>query len=84
MSFPLRSCVACRRVRPKAELLRVARSRGAGPRVDARGPGRGAYVCPETECVERAIGRGGLTRALGAGLAEDEAARLRSMVGGSA
>ena len=27
-------------------------------------PGRGAYVCPERECVERAVGSGRLSHAL--------------------
>jgi predicted RNA-binding protein YlxR (DUF448 family) len=75
--------VACRRVRPKRELLRIARTVGALPRLDATGPGRGAYVCPEPECVRRATERGGLARALGTGLAEAEVVRLERQVGGT-
>jgi predicted RNA-binding protein YlxR (DUF448 family) len=63
---PIRTCVGCRNRRPQGELLRVAR-RGDGsvyadPR--RRGPGRGAYVCPDVGCVARAIDSGGLRRAL--------------------
>ncbi len=63
---PIRSCVACRARRPQAELVRVARRPDGSVHVDAggRGPGRGAYVCPEGACVARAIASGGLRRAL--------------------
>jgi predicted RNA-binding protein YlxR (DUF448 family) len=82
MAKPLRSCVACRRVRAKAELVRVARPAGDDPRLDLAGtsPGRGAYVCREPACVDQAIRRGGLTRALRAALPPDQATRLRAMV----
>ena len=34
-----------------------------GPNED-RGPGRGAYVCPDESCIDRALRGGGLRRAL--------------------
>lgn len=34
-----------------------------GPNQD-RGPGRGAYVCHDESCIERALRAGGLRRAL--------------------
>ena len=49
---PERMCVACRRRRPKRELLRVVLT-PEGPVIDPSGkkPGRGAYVCPDQpEC----------------------------------
>jgi predicted RNA-binding protein YlxR (DUF448 family) len=53
---PVRHCVACRRARPKRELLRVVRRPGGEVALDADGTaaGRGAYVCPEQGCVARA------------------------------
>ena len=62
---PQRTCVGCRRVRPKMEMIRLARTPGGTVVVDraARAPGRGAYVCPRAECVERARRRlGGALR----------------------
>jgi predicted RNA-binding protein YlxR (DUF448 family) len=52
---PQRTCVACRRVRPKAELVRLV-IRGERVVQDGSGAmaGRGAYVCPEPACVRRA------------------------------
>ena len=70
---PIRSCAGCRRRRPQAELVRVASQPGGivtvDPRVPvlgrpSRSPGRGAYVCPEPACVERAVATGALARAL--------------------
>ena len=65
-------CVACRARRAQRELLRIART-PEGVRVGpaARSPGRGAYVCPDPDCVERAVRRGG--RALGRALRTDAA-----------
>ncbi|WP_018466954.1 YlxR family protein [Calidithermus timidus] len=50
--IPERMCVACRRRRPKRELLRIVLT-AEGPVIDPTGkkPGRGAYVCPDqAEC----------------------------------
>ncbi|MER3537180.1 MAG: DUF448 domain-containing protein [Thermus sp.] len=46
---PERMCVACRRRRPKGELLRLL-LRQAGVEIDPTGkkPGRGAYVCKDS------------------------------------
>lgn len=68
---PQRTCVGCRRLRAKGELLRIART-PAGVRFDPHQllPGRGAYVCPDPDCIAAAARRGAtnLRRALrGAG-----------------
>lgn len=64
---PIRTCVGCRRARPKDELLRIARTRD-GLRFDPhrRLPGRGAYLCPLPTCIDAATRRdaAGLRRAL--------------------
>jgi uncharacterized protein len=53
---PQRTCVGCRRVRDKGDLVRIARAPGGPVLVDRTGDaeGRGAYVCPDPECIERA------------------------------
>jgi predicted RNA-binding protein YlxR (DUF448 family) len=53
---PQRTCIGCRRVRGKSDLVRIARSAGGTVSVDRAGhaEGRGAYVCPEPACIERA------------------------------
>jgi predicted RNA-binding protein YlxR (DUF448 family) len=53
----LRTCVGCRQVKPRAALVRVVRGGDGIVRVDVPGtaPGRGAYLCADPSCVERAI-----------------------------
>jgi len=63
---PLRTCLACRRRRPKRSLVRLVRRADGTVAVDAAGvaPGRGAYVCAEDPaCVERALKAGRLSQA---------------------
>lgn len=62
---PSRTCVGCRRARPKALLVRLVRLQNGTVVVDAGTPpaGRGAYVCPDTECLERGLSRGRLGHA---------------------
>ena len=71
-SAPERTCVGCRRTRPKHDLVRLVR-RDADVLVDlgAVRPGRGAYVCPDVACVDAARLRGArsLRRALPGGTA---------------
>jgi predicted RNA-binding protein YlxR (DUF448 family) len=51
--------------RPKSELVRLVASDGA-PRVDITGKanGRGIYLCPDEDCLEKALKRKALTRGL--------------------
>ena len=62
---PTRTCIGCRRVRPQRELARLVRGRDGRVIVDERGraPGRGAYVCRDAECVDKALRAGQLTHA---------------------
>ena len=62
---PMRMCVGCREMKPKRELVRVVRSE-TGIVFDKTGklPGRGAYVCPKHECLDRAIKTHTLEKAL--------------------
>jgi len=75
---PVRTCVGCRRARPKRALQRIARTPdGVHVDPDARLPGRGAYLCPDRDCIAAARRRGNapLRRALrGAGADETTAA----------
>ena len=59
-------CVACRTSRPKRELQRVVRTPERDVVFDPTGrlAGRGAYVCQGTACLELAIKKGALARAL--------------------
>ena len=56
--IPMRQCVGCREMRQKNELVGVIS-------LDFRGkaPGRGAYLCPNSECLKKAIRAKALERA---------------------
>ena len=60
---PRRTCVGCRRVAPRRELVRFVAGPD-GPVEGAGRPGRGAWLCPDPDCLERAARRGALARAL--------------------
>ena len=65
--IPLRQCLGCREMKPKAELVRVVRSPEGTVSVDLRGkaPGRGAYVCRSAGCLKKALRSRAVGRALG-------------------
>ena len=64
--IPLRQCVGCREMKPKRDLIRVVRSPEGQISLDFKGKasGRGAYVCPDPECLKRAIRSKALERGL--------------------
>lgn len=54
-SGPQRRCVSCRQTRDKQDLIRITRHDNAVAVDLAQAlPGRGSYVCPNLECVDRA------------------------------
>ena len=63
--IPMRQCVGCREMRQKKELVRVVKSPEGVISLDFRGkaPGRGAYLCPNSECLKNAIRAKALERA---------------------
>ena len=64
--IPMRMCVGCREMKPKAELMRVVKPQDGDAMIDRVGkaPGRGAYVCENAECLARAQKTRALERAL--------------------
>ena len=53
--IPIRQCLGCREHKPKRELIRIVRSPEGVISLDFKGksPGRGAYICPQTDCLAR-------------------------------
>jgi predicted RNA-binding protein YlxR (DUF448 family) len=82
--IPQRTCVACRQVRPRSELLRVVRTPAGSVELDRTGKvaGRGAYVCDDARCLEQALKQRKLARALGTALNADVAGQIRMRVSG--
>lgn len=81
---PHRTCVACRSVRPKRELVRIVRTPEGKIAVDEHGKrsGRGAYLCPQRVCWEQAMKRCILDHALKTSLDEETIAALRAYAEG--
>ena len=64
--IPQRQCMGCRERKAKRELIRVVRGTDGAVSLDFSGkaPGRGAYICPDTECLKKALRSKSLDRAL--------------------
>ena len=64
--IPQRQCVGCREMKDKKALLRVVKAPDGSVSLDFGGkkPGRGAYVCPNEDCLRRAVRSRALSRAL--------------------
>lgn len=71
--IPLRQCLGCREMKPKRELIRAVRSPEGEVSLDFRGrkPGRGAYVCPNPECLKKARKARALERAFSCQIPEE-------------
>lgn len=55
--IPMRQCLGCREMKPKRELIRVVRSPDGDISLDFKGKasGRGAYICPDSACLKKAV-----------------------------
>ena len=62
--IPMRQCIGCREMKPKKEMIRVIKTAEDEIILDTTGRknGRGAYICPESECLKKAIKCKGLER----------------------
>lgn len=71
--IPLRQCVGCREMKPKRELIRIIRTSENEILMDTTGKknGRGAYICPNRECLAAAMKNKGLERSLKTAVPEE-------------
>lgn len=62
--IPLRKCTGCQEMKNKKELIRIVRNDKGEFTLDSTGklPGRGAYICPNEECLKKAEKSKGLER----------------------
>ena len=84
--IPQRQCMGCRERRPKREMIRVVRCPDGSVNLDFGGKmnGRGAYICPNPECLKKAIRSKSLDRSLEVAIPEEVYARLtREMEAGN-
>lgn len=55
--IPQRTCIGCNTVKNKNELIRIVKNKENEIKVDKTGKmnGRGAYICDDINCLEKAI-----------------------------
>lgn len=77
---PLRKCTGCQEMKNKKELIRVVRNKEGEMSIDFTGKkaGRGAYICPELDCLNKAIKSKGLERSFKCKVSEDIYEHLRN------
>lgn len=77
---PLRKCTGCLEMKDKRELLRVVKTNEDGYKIDLTGKmaGRGAYVCKNIQCFEKAFKSKGLERSFKSSIPKDVYESLRN------
>jgi predicted RNA-binding protein YlxR (DUF448 family) len=55
--IPQRMCTGCMEMKTKKELIRIVKNKENVVSIDFTGkkPGRGAYICKDVACLEKAI-----------------------------
>ena len=78
--IPMRMCTACREMKPKRELIHVVKTAEGEIKLDTTGRlnGRGAYICNNRECFEKARKTNALSRAFETRVSEDVYNQLES------
>ena len=71
--IPMRQCTGCREMKSKKEMIRVLKTPEDEIVLDTTGRknGRGAYVCPSIECLDKAIRNHGIERSLKTSVPEE-------------
>lgn len=78
--LPLRKCTGCQEMKNKKDMIRVVRNKEGEISIDFTGKkaGRGAYICPEVECLEKAIKNKGLERSYKCKVSDEIYEQLKS------
>ena len=81
--IPQRQCLGCLEMKDKKALIRVVRSPEGAISLDFKGklPGRGAYVCPDMECLKKARKSRALERAFETAIPAEVYALLEQQMG---
>ena len=83
--IPQRQCMGCRERREKRQMIRVVRTPEGNVNLDFSGKmnGRGAYICPNPECLKKALRSKALDRSLEVTIPEEVYARLEKEMEGA-
>ena len=84
--IPMRQCMGCRERKAKREMIRVVRLTDGNVSLDFSGKlnGRGAYICPDPQCLQKAQKAKSLDRSLETQVPEQVYDRLHKELEGYA
>lgn len=80
--IPQRTCIGCKEKKEKRELIRIVKDKEGNITIDRTGkqPGRGAYICDDITCLEKAIKNKALERSFEMKLNEEIYENLRGVM----
>ncbi len=81
--IPMRQCIGCGEMKSKKEMIRVLKTTEGDIVLDATGRknGRGAYLCKNPDCLEKAMKSKGLERSLKTAVPEEVYENLAKEMG---
>ena len=80
--LPERKCIGCSEVKPKNELLRIVKNKENEIFIDLTGKanGRGAYICPKEDCLEKAVKSNRLAKSFEQEISQDIYEKLKEVI----
>ena len=88
--IPMRMCTGCGEMKPKKELVRVVKAPSNGEQegeisldLTGRKPGRGAYVCHDVACLQKARKTRALERAFDTAIPPEVYDAMEAELGGA-
>lgn len=80
--IPNRTCIGCNTQKTKKELIRIVKNAQGEIKIDKTGklPGRGAYICNNSECLEKAVRSKRLEKSFEMKIEEDIYEQLRNTI----
>ena len=81
-NLPQRTCMGCNSKKDKKDLIRIVKNKEGVISVDKTGKanGRGAYICNELECLEKAIKSKRLEKVFETKISEEIYENLRGVI----
>lgn len=83
-TIPQRSCIGCNCKKNKNELIRIVKNNENVISIDKTGKanGRGAYICDNIECLEKAIKNKKIEKSFKMAIEQNVYENLRSVISG--
>lgn len=80
--IPQRMCTGCMEMKPKKQLIRIVKDKEGVVSIDFTGkkPGRGAYICRNIECFEKAYKNKRLSKNLETSISEELYTKLKGEI----